>query len=157
MSIANQSTLVRFISFIGRCSQMYFDRKLSQTHIRSGQMRILRALEIRDGINQEHIRLLSHLDRATIAKTIKPLVREGYIQRTKNPDDKRAYQISLTDKGRELMPMLEQTIRAWTDILTAGFTDEEKRSLDDLLARMSENARHHLFDQGSTRKGGALE
>jgi hypothetical protein len=31
------------------------------------------------------------------------------------------------------MPMLKQTIRAWTDILTAGFTDEEKRSTDDLL------------------------
>jgi hypothetical protein len=37
------------------------------------------------------------------------------------------------DKGREIMPMLKQTIRAWTDILTAGFTDEEKRSTDDLL------------------------
>ena len=153
MPIDNQATLVRFISFISRCGQIYFDRELIPINIRSGQIRILRALDIRDGINQEHIRLLSHLDKSTIAKTIKPLISEGYIQRTINPDDKRAYQISLTDKGREIMPMLKQTIRAWTDILTYGFTDEEKRSIDDLLVRMSENARNHLFDHESTHKG----
>jgi DNA-binding MarR family transcriptional regulator len=157
MTIDTQSTLVRLVSLIGRCGQMYFDRELSPINIRSGQIRILRALDIRDGINQEHIRLLSHLDKATIAKTIKPLVREGYIQRTKNPDDKRAYQISLTDKGRQIMPMLKQTIRSWTDILTTGFTDDEKRTFNDLITRMSENASNHLFDQGSARKRGATK
>ena len=129
----NQLTFNRFISLIGRCSQIYFDRELSPIKIRSGQIRILRALDIRDGINQEHIRHRSHLDKGTIAKTIKPLIREGYIQRTKNPDDKRSYQITLTDKGRDIMPILKQAIHGWTDILTAGFTDEEKRSTDDLL------------------------
>lgn len=150
----NQFTVNRFISLIGRCAQIYFDRELSRINIRSGQIRILRALEMKEGINQEYIRLLSHLDKATIAKTIKPLVREGYIERTRDPHDKRSYQISLTDKGREIMPMLKQTIRAWADILTAGFTEEEKRSVDNLLARMSENARHHLFERVSTHKGG---
>jgi len=150
----NQFTLNRFISLIGRCGQLYFDRELSPINIRSGQIRILRALDMKDGINQEYIRLLSHLDKATIAKTIKPLIREGYIERTKDPGDKRSYKISLTDKGREIMPMLKETIRAWADILTAGFTEEEKCSVDDLLARMSENARHHLFDRGSIHKEG---
>ena len=155
MPIDNQLTLARFISLIGRCGQIYFDRKLSPIHIGFGQIRILRALDKREGINQEHIRLLSHLDKATIAKTIKPLVREGYVQRTKNPNDKRSYQISLTDKGKDIMPMLKQTIRTWTDILTAGFTDEEKSLIDALMARMSENARDHLFDRGSAHAEGA--
>lgn len=157
MTIDNQSKLIRLISFLGRCSQMYFDRDLSPINIRAGQIRILRALDVKNGINQEHIRHRSHLDKATIAKAIKPLVREGYIQRTKNPDDRRSYRISLTNKGREIMPVLKQAIRTWTDILTAGFTDEEKRIFDDLLKRMSENARHHLFDNASTSKRGALK
>ena len=150
-------TLTRFISLIGRCSQKYFDRELSPINIRAGQIRILRALDLKDGINQEYIRLRSHLDKATIAKTIKPLIREGYIQRTKDQNDKRAYKIVLTDKGRKIMPALKQTIRSWTDILTAGFTDKEKHLADVLLARMAENACNHLFDQGSTQKEGTSE
>lgn len=152
-----QFSLNRFISLIGRSSQLYFDRELSPINIRSGQIRILKALDLKDGVNQEYIRLLFDLDKATIAKTIKPLVREGYIDRTRDPGDKRSYIISLTDKGREIMPMLEQTIRAWADILTAGFTRDEKRLVNDLLARTAANARHHLFKRGSPRKGGASE
>ena len=154
MRVDNQFSLNRSISLIGRGSQLYFDRELSPINIRSGQIRILIALDMQDGINQEYIRLRFHLDKATIAKTIKPLVREGYIERTRDPDDKRSYKISLTDKGREIMPVLEQTIRGWADILTAGFTGKEKKLMDDLLARMSANAIHQLFERGSPRKGG---
>lgn len=146
-------TFNRFISIISRCGQIYFDRKLSSAKIGAAQIRILRALAIRDGISQEGIRLLFHLDKGTVAKTIKPLIREGYIRREKNPDDQRAYRIFLTEKGRNIMPMLKQAVQRWADILTAGFSAEEKRSVNELLSRMSENARTFLLDKSSTRRG----
>ena len=151
MQKGNELTFNRFISLIARCAQIYFDRKLVAMNIRAGQIRILRALDIKDGINQERIRSMFHLDKGTVAKTIKPLIREGYIRREINPDDKRSYQIFLTDKGRSVMPTIKQNVRCWTDALTAGFTDEEKRSINDLLSRMSENARKHLLDQKSAQ------
>ena len=148
----NELTFNRFISIAARCAQTYFDRELSPMNIGAGQIRILRALDIKNGINQESIRRLFHLDKGTVAKTIKPLIREGYIRREKNPNDKRSYQIFLTDKGRSIMPTIKQSIRSWTEILTAGFTDEEKRSIHDFLFRMSENARNHVFDQTSKQR-----
>lgn len=140
-------TFNRFISIISRCGQIYFDRELRPANIGAAQVRILRALASRDGISQEQIRLLFHLDKGTVAKTIKPLIREAYIRREKNPADQRAYRIFLTDKGRSILPMLKQAARRWSDILTAGFSAEEKRLVNDLLSRMSENARMHLLDK----------
>lgn len=150
MSHEDDLTFNRFISIIGRFGQIYFDRELSPLNIGAGQIRILRALAIKDGINQERIRHLFHLDKGTVAKAIKPLIREGYITREKRPEDKRAYQIFLTDRGRSVMPTLKKTVYRWTDILTAGFTEEEKQSVNDLLFRMSENARNHVIEQAST-------
>ena len=147
----NELTFNRFISIIARCAQIYFDRKLIAMNIGAGQIRILRALDIKDGINQERIRSMFHLDKSTVAKTIKPLIREGYIRREKNLHDKRSYQIFLTDKGRSVMPTIKKSVRCWTDTLTAGFTDEEKRSINDLLSRMSKNARNYLLDQTSAQ------
>jgi len=147
----NELTFNRFISIITRCAQIYFDRKLMAMNIGAGQIRILRALDIKDGINQERIRLMFHLDKSTVAKTIKPLIREGYIRREKNPHDKRSYQIFLTDKGHSVMPTIKQSVRCWTETLTAGFTDEEKRSINYLLSRMSKNARNYLLDQTSVQ------
>ena len=149
--------LNRFISIIGRCSKSYFDRELRPVNIGAGQIRILRILAIQDGISQEQIRLDFHLDKGTVAKTIKPLVREGYIKRKKNPNDLRAYRIFLTEKGRSITPMLKETVRCWAEILTAGFSAEEKRAVNKLLSRMSENARTHVFDKTSLQAVGSSE
>jgi MarR family transcriptional regulator, temperature-dependent positive regulator of motility len=150
-------TFNRFISIISRCSQIYFDRELRPANIGAAQIRILRALAIQDGISQERIRLLFHLDKGTVAKTIKPLIREAYIQREKNPEDQRAYRIFLTARGRSILPRLRQAARRWSDTLTAGFSAEEKRAINDLLSRMSENARAHLIDKSSTPRGESLK
>ncbi|MBI9086724.1 MAG: MarR family transcriptional regulator [Desulfobacterales bacterium] len=153
MTKENQLTFNRFVSMISRCGQIYFDRELAHLNIGSGQIRILRALDLSDGVNQEHIRLIFHLDKGTVAKSIKPLIREGYIRREKNLDDKRAYRIFLTDKGREIMPMLKQTVQNWAEVLTSGFTTREKEAANDLLSRMSQNARDHISSRTSNRPG----
>ena len=139
-------SLVRHLSIVLRRGQMYLDRELKRFAVRSGQIPILRLLEIRDGINQESIRKYLHMDKGTIAKTIKPLITKGYITRKTNPEDKRAYQIFLTRKGREIMPDVKNAITIWTDALTAGFSEEEKETAYVLLSRMSENAMTYLED-----------
>ncbi len=50
----------------------------------------------------DQIRNILHVDRSSIAKTIRPLLSEGYIRREVNPEDKRAYKIFLTEKGRAI-------------------------------------------------------
>lgn len=141
------------LSIILRRGQMYLDRKLEPFDVRAGQIPILRLLGIKDGINQESIRKFLHLDKGTIAKTIKPLINKGYITRKTDPKDKRAYQIFLTRKGREIMPDVKNAVTRWTDALTADFTEEEKETAYALLSRMSENARKYLKSYVSENNG----
>ncbi len=128
---------------------MFLDRELEPLDVRASQIPILRILGIRDGINQENIRKFLHLDKGTIAKTIKHLISKGYITKKTDPQDKRAYQVFLTRKGREIMPDIKDALTMWTDALTANFTEEEKDMAYDFLSRMSENARKYLKHQGS--------
>lgn len=137
------------LSIVMRRGQMYLDRELEPFDVRSGQIPILRLLEIKDGINQETIRKYLHLDKGTIAKTIKPLINNGYVTRKTNPKDKRAYRIFLTRKGREIMPDVKDAVAGWTDALTADFTEEEKETAYVLLSRMSENAIEYLKNYAS--------
>jgi DNA-binding MarR family transcriptional regulator len=137
-------TFVRFLSIILRHGKMYFDMKLDPFHIRAGQIPILRFLEVKDGVSQETIRKYFRLDKGTITKAIKPLLKEGYITRKTNPEDKRAYQLFLTDKGRSILPDIKIIVKKWTDVLTADFTGEEKETALRLLSRMSQNAHGYL-------------
>ena len=130
----------RFLSIIMRHGKMYFDMELDPFLIRAGQIPVLRFLAVKDGVSQETIREYFRLDKGTITKAIKPLLKEGYITREINPIDKRAYRIFLTDKGRSILPDIKAIAEKWTDVMTADFTVEEKEVALNLLSRMSRNA-----------------
>jgi len=130
---------------------MFLDKELEPFHVRSGQISILRFLEIKDGVNQESIRKYFHLDKGAIARNIRPPIKEGYINRKINPEDKRAYRIFLTNKGRKIMPDIKKAVKKWTDISTADFTAEEKETALSLLSRMSDNAYKYLENYKSEK------
>ncbi len=123
---------------------MYLDRELKDYNIRAGQVPILRTLAEEDGITQEKIKHLLHMDKGALAKTIKPLITHGYIVRKRSPDDGRAYAVSLTPKGREIMPQLSLIIGDWINTVTQGLTETEQKDAHELLAKMSQNAFEHF-------------
>jgi len=128
---------------------MNLDRELKEFHIRAGQVPILRILDIEDGISQDNIRYQLHMDRGALAKTIRPLISEGYITREKNKKDRRAYIICLTDKGHSIMPHLSEIIADWVGILTQNFSEEESKTAFNLLERMSDNAFEYIEKQNN--------
>ena len=89
---------------------MNLDRELKDYNIRAGQVPILRILDEEDGISQEEIKQVLHMDKGALAKTIKPLITQGYIIREKTPEDRRVYSVTLTKKGRQIMPYLSVII-----------------------------------------------
>ena len=119
---------------------MHLDRELKDYNIRAGQVPILRILDLEDGITQDDIKSLLHMDKGALAKTIKPLITEGYIIRQTKTEDRRAYRVMLTKKGRNIMPHLSEIIAKWINVLTSGLTKEEAETAFNLLSHMSENA-----------------
>ncbi len=123
---------------------MNLDRELKDYNIRAGQVPILRILDEEDGISQEEIKQVLHMDKGALAKTIKPLITQGYIIREKTPEDRRVYSVTLTKKGRQIMPYLSVIISDWINAVTKGFTKPEKKNAFKLLSKMSENAFDHF-------------
>jgi len=148
-------SMLKFFSVIYRRAQMHLDRELKPYNIRAGQVPILRILDLEDGITQEKIRHLLHMDKGALAKTIRPLLTEGYITRIKKTEDRRAYKISLTKKGKKIMPGLSETISGWIAILTEGLSEEEAEICFNLLSKMSDNAFSHFDTTNSKEKNKA--
>lgn len=68
------------------------------------------------------------------------MVEKGFIERLKNPDDKREYLLKLTERGKEVKPIIVQKLTNWTDILTEGLSQEEIDERYSNLEIMSQNA-----------------
>lgn len=127
----------KYISYIYRMAQCFINKKLEPYHIGSGQYTFLLVLFREDGISQEVLSEMVKVDKATTGRAIKRLVEEEYVYRLRDPEDKRSYQIFLTDKGHLLKPILMDILKEWNHLLLQD--QEEKKQAVELLGKMARN------------------
>lgn len=140
------------ISFLYRFIQIYTDKRLKSFNIGGGQFPFLMTLYAGDGISQEEITRGVVVDKGTTAKAIKKLVKEGYIRKEEDPDDKRAYKVYLTEKALQIKPILKEISAHVTDILSSGCTEEEKEATWLTLETMAKNAKTFLIEAANKKE-----
>lgn len=136
----NDSSIGRWISILYRYRLNYLGKRLEPYNIGSGQHLFLMVLSKNDGINQEELSSYLKIDKATTAKAIKKLEEEGYVIRRIDDIDKRAYRVFLTDKGRDVIPIIDEAVKDWEEFITEGFSEKERISVGALLGKMAQNA-----------------
>lgn len=136
----NTESIGHLSAQIYRHSQIYMLNKLKKYNLGIGQLHFLKKLYLKDGINQEHLAKSLKYSKATSTRAIQKLEKEGYIIRKRDVNDKRAYNVFLTDKGKILEPEINTIISEWSDILLTGFDDEEQKKFIGFLKKSIDNA-----------------
>ena len=139
--------ILRLNAILHRRIHMYFDRQLKPYGLSFTHFRMLVYLAHNEGTRQEDIRAFIDADKGGVAHSIKRLVEKGYVARERDPQDKRAYTIRLTDEGRAFFEEFASVMQEWTDQMVAGFSSEELKLAEGFLQRMADNA-CALLDDG---------
>ena len=137
-------TIGRLMGYLHRHSRMYFHREFSRWNMGSGCHPFLMILWQQDGLTLKELTHSLHLDKANTTRTIARLTKLGYVRKKKDENDGRAFRIYLTEKGRKLIPQMKKVMMHWTNIMTDGLSDEEKREAIRLLQKMADNAVTHV-------------
>ncbi len=90
------------------------------------------------------------VDISTASRQVARLVDDGYVERSADPDDRRASAHRLTPKGRDVRERLKTARRGWFEDVLADFDTDERRLLATLLERLVE---HMQPDDGPSRTG----
>jgi DNA-binding MarR family transcriptional regulator len=75
------------------------------------------------------------LDLSTISRHLRALEEEGYIAKTADPDDKRAFQVGLTERGHDFVRQYWRDRVATLRNALAAWTADDVRALTKLLDR----------------------
>ncbi len=129
----------RYSSHLFRSIQIYLAKELGPYGIGSGQFPFMMLLLHCDGIKQEELASSLSYDRATITRSMNRLEEIGYVTRERDPDDKRAYIVRLTKKGRSMENVFMEISSRLNDLLMSGFTEAEAASFISMLMRAGEN------------------
>ena len=83
----------------------------------------------------EHV----HLDLSTISRHLRGLEESGLLERSPDPDDRRASLLSVTDEGRVVLERATAARTALFATATSSWTDAEVDELVRLLHRLSDD------------------
>ncbi|WP_248926963.1 MarR family winged helix-turn-helix transcriptional regulator [Paenibacillus hamazuiensis] len=136
----SKHTIPRWVSLIYRYGQMYIGERLKHYGIGKGQYIFLNALYREDGLSQEELSRYLKIDKGTTAKALKKLEQQGYVTRKVSDRDKRSYQLFLTEKALGIKEEVRGVLTDWRNMLSYGFSEEEKQLVLSLLERMGDNA-----------------
>jgi DNA-binding MarR family transcriptional regulator len=70
------------------------------------------------------------------------LVQQGLIERTEDPNDRRARRITLTEAGHQAVLESIRAQRGWFDDLAASLSPAEKEEITAALGILIDHARH---------------
>lgn len=100
------------------------------------QFGLLGFLWRQDGQSQAELSQRSQIDRTTMGGLVDRLEKEGLVRRAPHPEDRRAYQIFLTEKGKGLEEELSSIAKEVIDRFVSPITAEEHAALLDILDKL---------------------
>jgi DNA-binding MarR family transcriptional regulator len=101
--------------------------------ITSVQFGALNLLQLHPGIDQRTLGEHLKLDRSTITDVCRRLQQRGYIERERDPEDRRRNILHLTPLGLEVVTELQPRARRINQILVGGLTQHDRDELHRLL------------------------
>lgn len=86
---------------------------------------------------------------STATGVIERLVKNKYMTRVKSESDRRIVAIKLTGEGKALSEQLKATIRHYTDLISKGLSEEEKRLLINIFFKVMDHLGKKTPDAGA--------
>lgn len=123
-----------------RSARRIINENLRPLNLSSAEGNILLHLLTQDhDIGQEQLVEQLDISKPAVSRALDSLEGKGYVTRQRDPDDKRAHRVRLTDKAREIGPAVEQVYNHVYMLAMEGISQEEFEYFVNLFGRMSEN------------------
>lgn len=78
-------------------------------------------------------------ENASITRMVESLVRKQYLNRTENVEDRRRYDLAITEKGKHALKGLSNIISVNRKVATHGISQKEIDSVTTILQKLTQN------------------
>jgi DNA-binding MarR family transcriptional regulator len=122
-----------------RLARWAFDEQVREIGVTGPQARLLLILSRRPGENQGFYAEQLEVEPITLCRMVDRLEEAGMVERRRDPDDRRAWQLHLTAKSRKVVAKLQLRVDSLVDAMLCGLTSEEREDFARLLKAVGAN------------------
>lgn len=114
------------------------DRYLAPYQLNSSLYYYILKLHDFGDLPQEKLVQLTGVNASNVTRAIKKLMDSDYIMRKENPDDRRGYLLSLTNKGAAIYQVIPEALQKANEDFFALLDLEEQTSFIEIINKLSE-------------------
>ncbi|OEU68587.1 MAG: MarR family transcriptional regulator [Desulfovibrio sp. S3730MH75] len=118
--------------------------KLNEIGITYGQIGFIMQALRHPGRNQDQISQVVSVDKAATARGIAKLVKNKFLYREENPENRREKLVYPTEKAQGIKEDLHQALQAANQLMMSELSEDEKVLLMSFLRRMIDTGRGSL-------------
>ncbi|MFE2265332.1 MarR family winged helix-turn-helix transcriptional regulator [Streptomyces griseosporeus] len=112
------------------------EARANESGIGVGQHLVLKMLAEVGPTSQRVLSDQLRIDRSVMVGICDSLEQAGHVRRERDAGDRRAYAVTLTDSGRQLLARAEEDVPAFLDDTFAPLTPAEREQLSALLGKL---------------------
>nr|WP_225951977.1 MarR family winged helix-turn-helix transcriptional regulator [Mycobacterium sp. OAS707] len=127
------------LSQLGHRSATVFSDLIASIDLTPPHSGILRAIAAEPGLSQQALSGQLGLLPSRVVAYVDELEDRGYVERRRNPDDRRLHALYLTAAGKKVMGKIGELARQHERMMTAGLDAEQRNTLRELLSLVAEN------------------
>jgi len=131
------SSIGKNLAKIHSLQRSYLKPILDPYHVPANSFSIILNIGRNEGISQKQLCEVINMDEGLVARLVKKLEEQEIIYKKRNTNDLRAYQLFLTEIGKELYPQISLKLQKWWDTL---LLDLPQDLLNEYIITMTQRA-----------------
>lgn len=139
----SQIDLERSLGFllndVSRLMRQRFDERARGLGLTRAQWRVLRHLRQYEGINQGALAEILEVETVTLGRHIDRLEDAGWLERRRDPSDRRVWRLHLAEKARPMIDRLTDLSSEVREFALTGLSKLERDHLIETLMTMKNN------------------
>lgn len=126
------------LSQLGHRSAAVFAELIASVDLTPPHAGILRVIAAEPGRSQQALSGRLGLLPSRVVAYVDELEDRGYVERRRNPDDRRLHALYLTAAGKKMTSKIGELARQHERVMTAGLTADDKDTLRQLLSTVAQ-------------------
>ncbi|MDE8651531.1 MarR family winged helix-turn-helix transcriptional regulator [Novosphingobium album (ex Liu et al. 2023)] len=149
--LVDEAQISSQISLAARLLQKAARVRLGEVGAWPGQIPLLLWLLEEGNLIQKELIARTGMEQSTVAEHLDRMERMGLVKREREPQDRRAFRICLTDKGRAISGDLVENIKEGVPIFTKGLTSDQLAGFNQAINTIIDNLNTYLRQSKAKR------
>jgi DNA-binding MarR family transcriptional regulator len=140
MAITDEKPLSLVHILSNRIGRAFYGEVETKYGVTIAEWRVMLTLAAEAGVSAAEITNRWAIEKMAVNRAIQRLVDNGHVSRTRDPDDRRSYQLALTAKGNKLYEkIMPQADKRYNELISA-VSEDELNTMVEALRKMIRRA-----------------